>query len=202
VAGRAPAVEIPGVIPLARRALAGPLPLALAGLLTGCASGRGAPPRAPSAATDDAAADRAMVEERWADAVQLHRELLRDHPDDGVALYHLGYSLGSLGRHREEADAYVRALDAGYGPPDLLYNLGLARLALGDAAGAVAVLERAVAASPDEAEVHHASGRALLAAGEADRARERFERALELDPKHEQARRALAELDPDPARRR
>jgi tetratricopeptide (TPR) repeat protein len=200
VAGRAAAVEIPGVIPLARRALAGPL--ALAGLLTACASGRGAPPRAPSAATDDPAADRAMVEERWADAVELHRELLSDRPGDGVALYHLGYSLGSLGRHREEADAYVRALDAGYDPPDLLYNLGLARLALGDAAGAVDALERAVAASPGEAEVHHASGRALLAAGEADRARERFERALELDPEHEQARRALAELGSNPSRRR
>jgi tetratricopeptide (TPR) repeat protein len=182
------------------RALAGVLLAALVG--SSCRSARPAALRAPSAATDDPVADRAMVEERWADAVELHERMLREDPADGLALYHLGFSLGSLGRHRDEADSYVRALDAGYGPPDLLYNLGLARLALGDAGAAGEALERAVAASPDEAEYHYAAGRAALAAGDSGVARARFERTLELDPAHEEARAALGELPAGRARTR
>ena len=159
-----------------------------------CRSGQPPAARQGLGETDDPVADAAMLEERWRTSIDLHRELLERNPDNGLAMYHLGFSEGSLGRHREEAEWYERAIEAGYRSPDLLYNLGLARLELGQLGAAERALDEAVKANPDEAEFHYAAARVALARGADERARAHLERATELDPEHREAWKALAPL--------
>jgi tetratricopeptide (TPR) repeat protein len=160
-----------------------------------CRSGQ-TPPNAQAAReTDDPAADEAMVDGRWRESIERHRALLERDPGNGLAMYHLGFSAGSLERHREEVEWYERAIGAGYRSPDLLYNLGLARLELGELSAAESALAEALEAKPDEAEFHYAAARVALAQeNEGAAARAHLERATELDPGHREAWAALAAL--------
>lgn len=159
-----------------------------------CRSGQPPPSRQAASETDDPAADEAMVQGRWRESVELHRALVERDPRNGLALYHLGFSEGSLGRHGMETAWYERAIEAGYRSPDLFYNLGVARLALGEIAGAERALAEALEAKPDEAEFHYAAARMALARGDDARARRHLERATELEPGHREAWMALAAL--------
>ncbi|MFN2432875.1 MAG: tetratricopeptide repeat protein [Gemmatimonadota bacterium] len=170
---------------------------ALAALVLALACRGGPPPAVTDEApqTDDPGADRAMLEGRWRESVDAHRRLLeRQDPDEGLTLYHLGFSVGSLGDHAAEARLYDRAAAAGYRSPDLLYNLGLARLALGELDAAEEALRDALAAEPEEAEFHYAAAQVALARGDEQAAQARLERATALDPGHTEAWAALAEL--------
>ncbi len=126
-----------------RAAAAGLLAVSLAS--TSCRTGQPAESARTLGDVDDPQADAAMTEGRWHDAVRLHLAVLDRDPGNGPAMYHLGYSEGSLNRRREEVRWYERAAEAGYRRPDLLYNLGLARLALNDLEDAESALAEAAA---------------------------------------------------------
>lgn len=166
----------------------------IAAALVSCRGGQGVSSRADENDIDDQAADDAMVDEEWERSARLHREIVQREPENGLAMYHLGFSLGSLGHRREEVEWYERAMRAGYQSPDLLYNLGLARLDLGALTGADSALTAAVAARRAEAEFHYALARVALARGDAKRARTHLERATEIQPRHREAWAALAEV--------
>src|SRR5713101_488877 len=54
-------------------------------------------------------ADFALGLEDYSTAIVLHQKLLRAHPDDALAHYHLGFAYGMVGRTREEISEYLIA---------------------------------------------------------------------------------------------
>jgi len=102
----------------------------------------------------DVAADSALGQENYPNAVILHHKLLSFHPDDALAHYHLGFAYGMIGRHTDEISEYQAAANLGLQQWDLFLNLGLAYLGRNDLAHATAAFETATSLGPEHAEGH------------------------------------------------
>ena len=83
-------------------------------------------PAAPYEQICDIRADAALGLKDYQTAIRLHRYLLRSHPNDALAHYHLGFAYGMVGRSAEEIDEYQKAVTLGLHSWDLFLNLGLA----------------------------------------------------------------------------
>ncbi len=111
----------------------------------------------PAAADEqicDLRADAALGLEDYPTAVKLHQYLLRSHPNDALAHYHLGFAYGMIGRGAEEIDEYQKAVTLGLHHWDLFLNLGLAYVARGELAAAAKALEQAAVRAPERPETH------------------------------------------------
>ena len=172
----------------------GCLLLVLVATAAGCASGPrpAGTPGEPPAWTCDPEADRALTRGDTEAGIRLHEAFLADHPDNPLALYHLGYALGRTGDHRREIACYERAGDLGYEDGGLLFNLGMAYGETGRHGKAAEVLERAVKLDPDKADYRVGLGLALERSGRLDAAAEAFREAIRLDPRLTDARWFLA----------
>src|SRR5260370_19386265 len=80
----------------------------------------------------DVNADYSLGVEDYADAIRIHREILRRNPGNALAHYHLGFAEGMIGNRTTEIDEYRRAEVLGLRKWDLFLNLGLAELEGGD----------------------------------------------------------------------
>ena len=128
------------------------------------------------------------------DAEALYAAILRETPDDPVALIN-GGSL-ALARH-DVATALARLTRAARVAPRNAIaqgNLGFALLQAGRPGDALAALDRSVALQPDHAQAHNNRGIALAHLGRGDDARRAFSRALELDPRARDAAVNLGDL--------
>ena len=67
----------------------------------------------------DVRADYALGVEDYSEAIRLHAEVVRKHPDNALAHYHLGFALGMAGDRVAELREYQRAEGLG------LMKLGL-----------------------------------------------------------------------------
>ena len=54
-------------------------------------------------------ADYALGIEDYPEAIRLHAEVVRKHPDNALAHYHLGFAEGMLGNRTAELAEYKRA---------------------------------------------------------------------------------------------
>jgi len=102
----------------------------------------------------DVAADYALGAEDYTSAIRLHLEVLRNHPDNALAHYHLGFAIGIIGDTRGELGEYKRAEDLGLTNWDLFLNLGLAQLESGDLNAAADSLKRSVLFGESHSEAH------------------------------------------------
>jgi len=102
----------------------------------------------------DVPADSALGLEDYPTTIKLHRRLLRSHPNDALAHYHLGFAYGMVGRIPEEIDEYRMAAALGLDKWDLFLNLGLGFAERGELSNADSALEHAVLLGPDRAETH------------------------------------------------
>jgi tetratricopeptide (TPR) repeat protein len=102
----------------------------------------------------NASADYSLGIEDYAEAIRLHQEVVRQHPDNALAHYHLGFAEGMMGRRTAEISEYQRAEALGLGSWDLFLNLGLAQFEEGELDGAAASLRRAVLLGEDHFESH------------------------------------------------
>jgi tetratricopeptide (TPR) repeat protein len=102
----------------------------------------------------DVAADFALGIEDYPEAIRLHRELLRKHPDDALAHYHLGFAEGMMSESTDEISEYQRAAALGLTSWDLFLNLGLAQFENGDLDDAANSLRRAVHFGKGHFEAH------------------------------------------------
>src|SRR5579863_1370327 len=57
----------------------------------------------------DVNADYSLGVEDYADAIKIHREILRKNPGNALAHYHLGFAEGMIGNRATEIDEYRRA---------------------------------------------------------------------------------------------
>jgi Flp pilus assembly protein TadD len=99
-------------------------------------------------------ADYALGIENYPEAVRLHAEVVRKHPDDGLAHYHLGFAEGMMGNRTAELREYQRAKALGLRNWDLFLNSGLAQLENGDLNAATDSLRTAVLLGEEHSESH------------------------------------------------
>jgi Flp pilus assembly protein TadD len=111
-------------------------------------------PAAPDEQICDVRADAALGLEDYPTAIKLHQYLLRSHPNDALAHYHLGFAYGMVGRSAEEIDEYQKAVTLGLHNWDLFLNLGMAYVAQGELADAAEALEYAALRAPERPETH------------------------------------------------
>ena len=102
----------------------------------------------------DVGADYALGVENYPEATRLHAEVVRKHPDNALAHYHLGFAQGMTGNRTAEVREYQRAAALGLRTWDLFLNLGLAQLENGDLDAATDNLRRAVLLGEGHPESH------------------------------------------------
>lgn len=102
----------------------------------------------------DIDADYSLGVEDYAAAVRLHREVVRKHPQNALAHYHLGFAEGMLGHRAAEIAEYQRAEALGIRNWDLFLNCGLAQFEVGNLTAATNSLRLAVLLGGDHAESH------------------------------------------------
>jgi Flp pilus assembly protein TadD len=139
----------------------------------------------------DVDADYALGVEDYPAAIRLHAEVLRKHPDDALAHYHLGFAQGMIGNQTAEVSEYRRAATLGLRNWDLFLNLGLAQLENGELDAATDSLRDAVLAGEDHPESHFNLGLVYEMRGlHRDAEREMLE-SLRLNPRQPDARDLL-----------
>jgi tetratricopeptide (TPR) repeat protein len=139
----------------------------------------------------DIHADYALGIEDYSGAIRLHTEVVRTHPKDALAHYHLGFAQGMMGNPTAEVIEYQRAAALGLRDWDLFLNLGLAQLENGDLDAATDSLQQAVFLGKDHSESHFNLALVYERRGlDADAEREMLE-SLRLDPAQPDARNAL-----------
>jgi tetratricopeptide (TPR) repeat protein len=99
-------------------------------------------------------ADYFLGVEDYANAIRIHRGILRKNPDNALAHYHLGFVEGMIGNRATEIDEYRRAEVLGLRTWDLFLNLGLAQLQSGDLDAATDSLRQAVLLGENHSESH------------------------------------------------
>jgi len=102
----------------------------------------------------DVGADYALGVEDYPKAIRLHADVVRKHPDNALAHYHLGFTQGMIGKRTAERSEYQRAAVLGLRNWDLFQNLGLAQLENGDLDEATDSLRRAVLLGEGHSESH------------------------------------------------
>jgi len=102
----------------------------------------------------DVGADYALGVEDYPEAIHLHAEVVRKHPDDALAHYHLGFADGMIGNRTAEVREYQRAAALGLKNWDLFLNLGLAQLENGNLDAATDSLRQAVLLGENHSESH------------------------------------------------
>jgi Flp pilus assembly protein TadD len=102
----------------------------------------------------DVSADYSLGNEDYPKAIRLHLEVLRRHPENALAHYHLGYAYGMVGDRTGELREYRQAEGLGLRSWDLFLNMGLARLQTGDLAAATTSLQQSVFLGPGHPESH------------------------------------------------
>jgi Flp pilus assembly protein TadD len=139
----------------------------------------------------DVGADYSLGLEDYPEAIRLHNEVVRKHPDNALAHYHLGFAQGMIGNRTAEVSEYQRAAALGLRNWDLYLNLGLAQLEDGDLDAAIDSLRQAVLRGPNHPESHFNLAlvyerRGLLADGERE-----MLASLNLDPGQPDARKLV-----------
>ena len=136
-------------------------------------------------------ADYALGVEDYPRAIRLHEEVVRKHPDDALAHYHLGFALGMMGNRTAEVSEYQEAAALGLRDWDLFLNLGLAQLENGDLKASTGSLQQAVLLGETHPESHFNLALVFERRGmHADAEREMLA-SLQLNPHQADARNLL-----------
>ena len=143
----------------------------------------------------DVRADYALGVEDYSEAIRLHTEVIRKHPDNALAHYHLGFAEGMMGNRKAEVSEYQRSAALGLKNWDLFLNIGLAQLEIGELDAATDSLRQAVLLGENHAESHFNLALAYERRGmHADAERETLA-SLRLNPGQPDARNLLGVID-------
>jgi tetratricopeptide (TPR) repeat protein len=145
----------------------------------------------------DEVADDAMRGQDYEAGIHLHQRFLEKEPENGLALYHLGYAYGQTGNHLKEVSYYERAVELGFFGERIFFNMGMAYGELNQPKKSIRAFKKALEIEPDSADNHF--GLALAYQGNADDrlAEEEFLETISIDPAHPDARLYLAMLYAD-----
>ncbi len=129
--------------------------------------------------------------ENYPEAIRRHREVIKEHPDNALAHYHLGFAEGLIGEHRQELSEYQAAVRLGLSDWDLFLNLGLLYLEINQPDTAIDVLQLATLLAPEHPETHYNLGIAYERRGKLKQAEQEILLSLRLDPLQVDARNQL-----------
>jgi tetratricopeptide (TPR) repeat protein len=102
----------------------------------------------------DVDADFPLGAENYPEAIRRHIEVVRQHPEDALAHYHLGFAYGMTENREAEIGEYGRAIGLGLNRWDLFLNAGLAELQGGHTRAAIRSLRKAVVLGKNHYESH------------------------------------------------
>lgn len=139
----------------------------------------------------DPLADYYLGMEDYPAAIRRHNVVIRNHPDNALAYYHLGFALGMTGDHRQELADYQKAVDLGLDDWRLFLDLGLLYLKQARNEDALAVMRLAELLGPYHPETHFNLGLAYERLGMYSDARQETLLSLKLDPSQIDARNQL-----------
>lgn len=139
----------------------------------------------------DPIADFYLGQENYQQAIQRHLLVLRQHPDNALAYYHLGFAYGMVGDHRRELDDYQKAVDLGLSNWDLFLNMGLLYMEDGRLDSASEVLQLATFFAPFRPETHFNLGLLDERMGMYQQAEQEILSSLRIDPDQNDARNTL-----------
>jgi Flp pilus assembly protein TadD len=139
----------------------------------------------------DGRADYFLGVEDYSQAIRVHTDVLRKHPDNALAHYHLGFAKGMIGDRTAEVREYQRAGALGLRKWDLFLNMGLAQLENGDLLAATESLQRAVLLGGNHSESHFNLALVYERRGLLIDAEREILASLKLDPVQPDARNLL-----------
>jgi tetratricopeptide (TPR) repeat protein len=142
-------------------------------------------------------ADEAMKKEDYETAILLHQGFLAKEPENGFALYHLGYAYGRTGDHPQEALYYEQAIDLGFKEDHIFFNLGMAYGELNQIENSIGAFKKALHINPDNADNHFGLAIAYQRSVADTLAEEEFLKAIKIYPAHVDARLYLSVLYAD-----
>jgi cytochrome c-type biogenesis protein CcmH/NrfG len=131
---------------------------------------------------------------RKGDAAALLERAVEDRPRDAAAWLMLAQLRWELGGRPQAEAAFARVVALDPDNVEGWYGLGAARLGRSHREAADAFRE-VTRIKPDHAQAHYLLGVALKGKGDREAARAAWRQALRCQPDHDQARKALAELD-------
>jgi len=142
----------------------------------------------------DPLADYFLGMEDYPEAIRRHQLVIKDHPDNALAHYHLGFSYGLMGEHQRELSEYHSAIELGLDDWQLFLNLGLLYLEAGNAHEAMQVLKLATLLGPERAETHFNLGIAYQRLGMLPEAEQEVLLSLQIDPEQVDGRNTLGTI--------
>jgi Tfp pilus assembly protein PilF len=131
---------------------------------------------------------------RLPEAESLYRQVLRDDPDQPVALHLLGLIAHQRGDNDGAVELIIKSLALKPDYASAQNNLGQVRQAQGLVDEAIASFEKALAIEPDMADAHNNLGVAYYGIGRLDDAERCFRRVLELAPDYVNAHNNFGSL--------
>lgn len=140
-------------------------------------------------------ADYFLGNEDYPEAVRLHRLIVQQQPNDGLAHYHLGFAEGMIGDRADEISQYQLATRLGLKDWGLYLNLGRAYLEQNQLQAATEAFREAVTLGPQHAEGHFNLGLAYERQGLLTAASEELSRSLAIEPAQPDASNMLALVD-------
>ncbi len=142
----------------------------------------------------DPLADYFLGMEDYPEAIRRHELVIKKHPDNALAHYHLGFCYGLLGQHQRELAEYEKAVNLGLDDWQLFLNLGLLYLEVGNPHAAMEVLKLATLLGPARSETHFNLGLAYQKLGRLAQAEQEVLQSVEIDPQQADARNTLATI--------
>jgi Flp pilus assembly protein TadD len=124
-------------------------------------------------------------------AISRHLVIVREHPENALAHYHLGFAYGMLGQHRHELVEYRRAVRLGLDDWQVFVNLGLAYLEDDQIQSATEVLQLAALLGPYQPQAHFNLGLSYERCGRLSDAEREMLLSLRLNPDEPDARNTL-----------
>ena len=147
--------------------------------------------------TCDEEADNAMRRQDYDSGILLHQRFLEKDPENGSALYHLGYAYGQTGDHLKEVSYYEKAIGVGFQGKRIYFNLGMAYGELNQGEKSIRAFRKALDLDPDSADSHFGLAMAYQRNSDEKLAEEEFLQAIKIDPGHLDARLYLSMLYAD-----
>jgi tetratricopeptide (TPR) repeat protein len=148
----------------------------------------------PEAEVCDPGADYFLGMEDYPEAIRRHQLVIKEHPDNALAHYHLGFSYGLTGQHQQELEEYQDAINLGLNDWQLFLNLGLLYLEAGNPHAAMAVLRLAALLGPNHPETHFNLGLAYQRLGMLPDAEQEVLQSIQIDPAQVDARNTLGTI--------
>ena len=165
---------------------------------TGCSKGILKKEMAPGKTwTCDKEADEAMRLQDYETSILLHQLFLKKEPENGLALYHLGYALGQTGNHEKEVFLYEKAVALGFKESGIFFNLGMAYGELNQMAKSITAFRRGIKHNPGDLDVRFELSRIYYDMDDFQNAEDQLRGILEIDPTHGLARELLERIQKD-----